>query len=218
MQNVFANSEVPKGTYICKDCGAEQIVEEKGMLMPCLECGNEEYRATIIMELTKEELKEKFYECIKLLASSCYLFEKKKIAEFSNVMAINLRILLCDGENSLLPKIVENPMFHRGRFSYEDNVIHPDSLFSMEEKLDLQSFLNQVVIKREGSRPVTVGKIIRAAANKSGGAHIDSELSEDFYLASSVSKYYFIVMAKYVIKVAGFDYDAIVKEFINRIG
>ena len=135
-------------TRICKNCGFEQVVLEKGILTACTECGGEEYKATIIMELTEEELKAKFLECIKLLATSCYLFEKKKISEFSNVMAINLRILLCDGENALLPKIVENPMFHRGRFSYEDNVIHPDSLFSMEEKLDLLSFLNQVVIKK----------------------------------------------------------------------
>lgn len=217
MQKVFANSEVPKGTYICLCCGNEQIIEEKDILLPCPECDFLEYKATIIMELSEEDMKKKFYECIKLLTISCYLFEKKRINEFLNVMAINLRMLLCDGENSLLPKITENPTFHRGRFSYEDNVIHPDSLFSLEEKLSLSDFLSQVVIRREGSRPVTVGKIIRAAANKCGGAHLDPELSEDFFLASSVSKYYFIVIAKYVIKMAGFDYDNIVNEFLNSI-
>ena len=145
------------------------------------------------------------------------IFEKKKMDEFLNVMAINLRMLLCDRENSLLPKMLENPLFHRGRFSYEDNVIHPDSLFSLEEKVSLPEFLSQVVIRRDGSRSVTVGKIIKAAANKCGGAHLDTELSEDFYLASSVSKYYFIVMAMYVIKMAGFDYNAIIEEFLNTI-
>ena len=217
MQKVFANSEVPKGTYICLCCGLEQVIEEKGILPPCPECDFLEYKATIIIELTQEELKKKFYECIKLLAISCYLFEKKRINEFLNVMAINLRMLLCDGENSLLPKIIENPLFHKGRFSYEDNVIHPDSLFSLEEKISLNDFLSQVAVRREGSRPVTISKIIRAQANKCGGAHIDTEIGEDFFLASSVSKYYFIVIAKYIIKLAGCDYDAIVNEFINLI-
>lgn len=217
MQKVFANSEVPKGTYICLCCGEEQVLTEKDILLPCPECGFLEYKATIIMELTEEEMKKKFYECIKLLAISSYLFDKKKINEFLNVMAVNLRMLLCDGENSLLPKIIENPTFHRGRFSYEDNVIHPDSLFSLEEKLPLPEFLHQVVIRREGSRPVTVGKIIKSVANKCGGAHIDPELSEDFYLASSVSKYYFVVIARYIIKMSGFDYDTIVSEFLNTL-
>ncbi len=218
MHKVFANSEVPKGTYICLNCGTEQVIEEKDILLSCPECGMEEYKATIIMEITPEELKKKFIECIKLLAISCYLFEKKKINEFLNVMAINLRMLLCDGENSLLPKILGEPLFHKGRISFEDNVIHPDSLFSLEEKLTLDAFLYQTVIKREGSRSVTVGKMIKAVANKCGGAHIDTELSEDFYLASSVSKYYFIVIAKYVIKMAGYDYDKIISEFLNNIG
>lgn len=217
MQKVFANSQVPKGTYICLCCGEEQIIDEKDILLPCLECGFMEFKATIIMKLTNEEIKKKFDECIKLLAISCYLFEKRRINEFLNVMSINLRMLLCDGENSLLTKVMENPQFHKGRFSHEDNVIHPDSLFSLEEKLDLADFLSQVVVRREGSRPVTVSKMIRSVANKCGGAHIDPELSEDFYLASAVSKYYFIVISKYIIKMTGFDYDNIVNEFLNTL-
>ncbi len=217
MQKIYAESEVPKGTYVCLCCGKEQVVTEKGILNPCPECEFPEFKATIVIELTRDELRKKLYESIKLLSIGCYLFEKKRIDEFLNVMAVNLKMLLCDGENSLLPMMNPDITFKRGKFSYDDKIIHPDDLFLFDDKLSLQDFLEQTVIRRDGSRPITISKIIRSVANKSGGLHVDTELSEDYYLAASVSKYYFIVMAKYVVKLAGYDYDTIISEFINNI-
>ena len=46
---------------------------------------------------------------------------------------------------------------------------------------------------------------------------IDMEIAEDFYLASSVSKYYFVNIAKYIINLCGFDYDNMVNEFLSVI-
>lgn len=217
MQSLYANSQVPKGNYICLNCGSEQIIEEKNILMPCSECGYDEFKGTIIMELSYDELNTKLAECIRLLAINSYLFEKHNIKECLNVISINLRMLLCDGENSLLPLTVENPMFHKGVFNYESNVIFPEDMFASDEIISLADFLSQIVIRREGDRPVTVSKMIRAVANKCGGAHIDTEIAEDFYLASSVSKYYFVNIAKYIINLAGFDYDNIVEEFLSVI-
>lgn len=217
MQSLFANTPVPKGHYICLNCGNEQIVDVKGILMPCDECGCEEFKGTVIMELSYDELNTKLAECIRLLAINSYLFEKHNIKECLNVISINLRMLLCDGESSLLPLTVDNLEFHKGIFNYESNVIFPEDLFSSYEKLSLADFLSEVVIKRPGDRPVTISKMIRAVANKCGGAHIDLEIQEDFYLASSVSKYYFVNIAKYIINLAGFDYDNIVEEFLDVI-
>ncbi len=217
MQKIYAESEVPKGTYVCLGCGKEQVVTEKGILNPCPECDFPEFKATIVMELSQDDLRKKLYESIKLMAIGCYLFEKKRIDEFINVIAVNLNILLCDGEGALLTRMKPDVTFKRGKFSYDDKIIHPDDLFTFDDKLTLNEFLNETVIKREDSRPITVSKMIRAVANKSGGLHIDTEISEDYYLSASVSKYYFIVMAKYVIKLAGYNYDHIVSEFINNI-
>lgn len=217
MQSLFANTPVPKGHYICVNCGNEQTVDVKGVLMPCDECGGDEFKGTVIMELSYDELNNKLAESIRLLAVNSYLFEKHNIKECLNVISINLRMLLCDGENSLLPLTVDDLKFHKGIFNHESNVIFPEDLFSSYEMLSLADFLSEVVIKRPGDRPVTVSKMIRAVANKCGGAHIDMEIAEDFYLASGVSKYYFVNIAKYIINLAGFDYDAIVKEFLDVI-
>ena len=217
MQSLYANAEVPKGSYICLNCGNEQIIEEKTFLMPCGECGGEEFKGTIIMELSYDELNTKLAECIRLLAVNSYLFEKHNIKECLNVISINLRMLLCDGESSLILMAVDNPMFHKGIFNYENNVILPEDMFGSDEKIPLSDFLSQIVVRREGSKPVTVSKMIRSVANKCGGAHIDMELAEDFYLASNVSKYYFVNIAKYLINMAGFDYDSIVEEFLDVI-
>ncbi len=217
MQSLYANTQVPKGSYVCLNCGAQQSIEEKNVLIPCSECGFEEFKGTVIMELSFDELNTKLAECMRLLAINSYLFEKHNMTECLNVIAINLRMLLCDGENSLLPLTVDNPKFHKGVFNYDSNVIFPEDLFSSYETLSLADFLSQVVVRREGDRPVTVSKMIRAVANKCGGAHIDMEIAEDFYLASSVSKYYFVNIAKYIINLCGFDYDNMVNEFLNVI-
>lgn len=217
MQKVFAGNEVPKGTYVCLCCGKEQIVTERSVLAFCPECDFPEFKATIVMELSREDLRKKLYECVKLLSIGCYLFEKKRLDEFLNVMAVNLKMLLCDGESSLLPLLKPEVTFNRGRYSADDTVIHPDDLLYYDDKLSLDEFLSQVVVRREGSNPVTLSKIIRSVAVKSGGLHIDTELSEDYYLAASVSKYYFIVLAKYLVKLAGFDYDKIVSEFAAAV-
>ena len=217
MHCLYANTEVPKGHYICLNCGCEQILDEKGSLMPCMECGHEEFKGTIIMELSFDEINTKLAESIRLLAINSYLFEKHNIKECLNVISINLRMLICDGENSLLLFSNPEPKFHKGIFNYENQVILPEDMFASFEMLSLSDFLSEVVVRREGSKPVTVGKMIRSVANKCGGAHIDIELAEDFYLASSVSKYYFVNIAKYIVNLAGFDYDKIVEEFLSVV-
>ena len=96
-------------------------------------------------------------------------FEKKRIDEFINVIAVNLK---------LLPLMKPDITFKRGKFSFDDKIIHPDDLFTFDDKLTLNEFLDETVIRREDSRPVTISKMIRAVANKSGGLHVDTELSE----------------------------------------
>lgn len=216
MNIIYAGCETPKGNYVCLSCGKEQVICEKGILQPCPECECPEFRATIIMELSADDLRKKLYESVKLMAIGCYLFEKKGMEEFLNVIAVNLKMLICDGESSLLIKFKPDITFKRGKLSFDGKVIHPDDLFIFDDGLTLDEFLAQEVVKRENGSSITLSKIIRAVANKSGGLRVDSELSEDYFLAASVSKYYFTVIARYVIKLAGYNYDNIVNEFIEK--
>ncbi len=214
MQDIFANYVVPKGFYICTDCGCMYEHAEKGILPPCRDCGGEHFRASVFVNLTKEQIEEKFNESIKLLAVATYLYETCGLSEFLNVISINLRLLLCDGEYSLLPRMIPNPRFRKAGEGFNGNVLPPEKLLENPiTPLDLEGFLNQVVIRRPGGKPITVKKMIRASANKSGGAHVDTEMEEDFFISAGVSKYYFVIIAKYLIGMSGLNYDKIIKEF-----
>ncbi len=218
MQDIYANNIVPKGSYICMECGCLQELSEKSVLKPCGDCGGEHFRASVFISLSKEQIKEKFDESVYLLAVSSYLYEKCGLAPFLNVIAINLRMLICDGENSLLPKVIENPRFNRSFEKFEDNVLRPEKLLENPiMPLPLDEFLEQVVIKRPGSKPITVKKMIRASANKCGGAHLDSEMEEDFYISAGVSKYYFVNIAKYIVNMSGKSYDDIINNFKEKL-
>ena len=218
MYDIFANNIVPKGTYICTECGCMQEHDKKALLPACPDCGGEKFRATVYVTLTQEQIEEKFKESIKLLAEALYLFEECGLAEFLNVISINLRMLLCDGEHSLLPKVIENPKFNRAYEKYENNVLLPSKLLENPiMPLPLDEFLEQIVIKRPGGRPITVKKMIRASANKCGGAHVDTEMEEDFFISSGVSKYYFSRIAKYIINMSGMDYEEITEKLRNSI-
>ena len=182
MHEIFANNTVPKGSYVCLECGCITEIENKTVLLPCRDCGGEKFRASVYVTLTREQLFEKYDEAMKLLAKAVYMYDELRMSEFLNVISINLRMLLCDGENSLLPKMVDNPKFNRSADGFEDNVLMPSKLLENPiMPMSLEDFLNQVVIKRPGSRPITIKKMIRASANKCGGAHIDSEMEEDFF-------------------------------------
>lgn len=218
MQDVYANNIVPKGSYICMECGCLQELSEKSLLKPCSDCGGEHFRASVFISLTKEQITAKFEESLYLLAVSSYLYEKCGLTQFLNVIAINLRMLICDDENSLLPRVIENPHFNRAFEKFEGNVLPPEKLLENPiMPLPLDEFLEQVVIKRPGARPITVKKMIKASANKFGGAHIDAEMEEDFFISAGVSKYYFVIIAKYIINMAGKNYDAMIADFKKKL-
>lgn len=218
MYDIYANNIVPKGSYICTECGCMQEIEKKSLLSACPDCGGEKFRASVFVTLTAEQLEEKFRESVKLLAESLYLYEECGLTEFMNVISINLRMLICDGEQSLLPKIIQDPKFNRAYEKYENNVLLPDKLLENPiMPLPLDEFLEQVVIRRPGGKPITVKKMIRASANKCGGAHVDTEMEEDFFISSGVSKYYFSRIAKYIINMSGMDYGEIIEKFKSKI-
>ncbi len=218
MQQVYANNPVPKGRYICLNCSKEFLFEERTVLRPCDECGYNQFKANIILSMSEEELKQKFSDVIRVLEISTYLFEEKGRKEFLNVMAINLRLLLCDGENSLLPKVYKNPRFNRANVKYKDNVLLPKDLFFNElEQVDMEAFLNTVLAYPRNSRPITVKKCIRSVANKLGGAHVDSEMESDAFLSGTLAKYYITEIAKYIIDMCDFDYTKDIEEFLSSM-
>ncbi len=218
MYDIYANNIVPKGSYVCTECGCMQELEKKTLLSACPDCGGEKFRASVFVTLTKEQIEEKFRESITLLAEALYLYEECGLSEFLNVISINLRLLICDGEYSLLPKVIENPKFNRAYEKYENNVLLPEKLLENPiMPLPLDEFLEQIVIRRPGGRPITVKKMIRASANKCGGAHVDTEMEEDFFISSGVSKYYFSRIAKYIINMSGMNYEEIISRLKNSM-
>ena len=218
MYEIYANNIVPKGNYVCTECGSIQEIEKKSLLPACRDCGGEKFRATVYVTLTKEQLTKKFNESLTLLSEAVYLYEECGLTEFMNVISINLRMLICDGENSLLPRIIENPKFNRAYEKYENNILLPEKLLENPiMPLPLEEFLEQIVIRRPGGRPITVKKMIRASANKCGGAHSDTEMEEEFFIYSGVSKDYFIRIAKYILNMCGFDHEKTVENFKSKI-
>lgn len=216
MQQVFANNFVPKGRYVCLQCSKETVLDKRDYLRPCDECGYNQFRANIILEMTAEELKEKCRDVIRVLEISTYLFEEKGLKEFLNVIAINLRLLLCDGENSLLPKVYKNPRFNKPNLKYKDNVLLPKDLFFNDlEQVDMETFLDTVLAYPRNARPITVKKCIRSVANKLGGAHVDSEVESDAFLSGTLAKYYITEIAKYIIDMCEFDYNKDIREFVE---
>ncbi len=218
MPKVFANNFVPKGRYICLNCSGETVFESRDYLRPCAECGCNQFKANIVLQMSEEELRSKLQDILRVLTISTFLFEEKGHKEFLNVIAINLRLLLCDGDNALLPRVYKNPRFNKANVKYKDNVLLPKDLFFNDfEQVDLETFLDTVLAYPKNTRPITVKKCIRSVANKLGGAHVDSEMESDAFLSGTLAKYYITQIAKYVIAMCGGDYEKDIEEFLDTM-
>ncbi|WP_242284706.1 hypothetical protein PY144_14890 [Bacillus cereus] len=101
--------------------------------------------------------REQLNDCIEIISANLIMAKNNKI--FSKVLAVQLRILLCDTkfntENSLINKVIQNPSLasiSSNFISYQNKkvieFISPESLFTKNNpSVSLETWLNQKVIK-----------------------------------------------------------------------
>jgi hypothetical protein len=210
--------------YTCCKCGKTQQLHNNQQVLEICSCGNDEFFLNIVFERSDTGNKNKLHEIITILEISIFLCEKLNLKAFYNVIAVQLRILLCDS-NRILRSAIQKPMLHphtcerfKGTGDYE--VILYTNLFDKTKaKIKLDKWLNQEIIWSKHWEPITIREVIKAWANKNGGAHIDNKLPvrEMFVINVSESNNYLLTIAKYVITdLLGCDLENDIIEYLTK--
>lgn len=150
-------------------------------------------------------IKDKYDEAMKILEYSVLMVEFFEIKEFNNVIAVQLRLILCDTswdkdkkkliDNSLIKKINNNPKLFPVKELVELDgtgtaYLH-NGLFDFDmPRLELDKWLKQVIYKiniQDKLQKLTIFDVIKEYANKSGGAHVDASLPEKAFLVEDQS-------------------------------
>jgi hypothetical protein len=141
----------------------------------------------------------KFEEALKILEYSVMFVELFQLTEFNNVIAGQLRLILCDTsfrnkaimDNSLIKKIINHPKLYPVQdefIEFEDGKIAfiPGELFDYDKPMiNLNSWLKQIILKvklKDTFHEISIFDFIKDAANKGGGAHVDSSLAEKAFV------------------------------------
>ena len=217
-----------KGTYECLSCNKTVELKKDGDSLPKCICGNNKYSLKVFFDRSSNGIKLKFEEIISILSICIFLVDAIGNKAFLNPVAVQLRILLCDSsrgkDNSLIPKAIPSMKFHPIKLEYlniEDAKIIPSyNLFDTNSsKISLSDWLNQEIIEVDfHDKKTTVRDFIKTAADKLGGAHIDTKLEGYHLLIESFQKNYLIEIGKYIIKETGYDYiNTIFYELIKPI-
>jgi len=195
------------------------LYKHNSVLEKC-QCGNDSFEFKLVFSRSEQGIKEKFDESIKILELSTFIAETLNQEEFLNVIAVQLRIILCDqfkGKDiSLLPQVYPYMKFHPVSQVYleshnpNDKIIISTNLFDeTANKISLEEWLKQeILVLEHENTPITIYDIIKFSANKHGGAHLDTELLSHELFAIALSKDYLLEISKYIIKSTGFDYAA----------
>ncbi|MBQ4109468.1 MAG: hypothetical protein IJC74_01160 [Clostridia bacterium] len=215
---IYANNMVPAGSYICLNCKKETVLHLKDYLPPCNACGGDVFALNAMIDLSEEEIKKKFTEITELMIMATYFTEEMKMDGFVPVLALNLKMLLANDAESLLPRLFPNFTFDKATPNYKNNIVMPDELFALPfEQIRIDEFLNQTVVFRGNREPITVIKMIDTVVEKQGIHAIKESMHEDEYLSASSAKFYFPVIAKHIIRKIGINYEEKIKEILFKI-
>ncbi|WP_368293696.1 hypothetical protein [Dehalobacter sp. TBBPA1] len=211
-----------KNTYKCCRCGTIVILNTNDEILQCCSCGNDEFDAPIKFERSQMGFKEKLDEIVRILEVNIFLCEGLKIEAFYNVIAVQLRILLCD-INPVISSVIQNPMFHphTGKvFEGTDDFksILSENLFDKsKETIPLDDWLTQEIVWSRQWDSMNVKEVINAWANKNGGAHVDPVIPEKAMFAIAVSgKDYLLAIGRYVIELLGYDLNNDLVEIVFK--
>ncbi|WP_036125589.1 hypothetical protein [Lysinibacillus sphaericus] len=155
-------------------------------------------RKDLTYERSNSGILNKYNEAMNILEYSVMLVKLFEIKEFNNVIAGQLRLILCDTtkigkeiiDNSLIRKIQPNPKL----FQVNDLInlsegmgsFIPGEMFNYDKPtIPLEDWLNQVVLPlvlQGKKQDITIRNFIKFSANKSGGAHVDPVLREKAFI------------------------------------
>lgn len=155
-------------------------------------------RKDLTYERSNSGILNKYNESMNILEYSVMLVKLFEIKEFNNVIAGQLRLILCDTtkigkeiiDNSLIRKIQPNPKL----FQVNDLInlsegmgsFIPGEMFNYDKPtIPLEDWLDQVVLSlvlQRKKQDITIRNFIKFSANKSGGAHVDPVLREKAFI------------------------------------
>lgn len=141
--------------------------------------------------------KDKYNEAIDILEYSWLMTQFFNVQEFNHVIAVQLRILLCDTTKDSDYRVINNSLINRIEPNLKlypvtkletiqaGNEVYayvPKNFFDYSQPMiDLSSWLDQVILKMTllgKLQTFTIRDFIKGYANKSGGAHVDKVLKE----------------------------------------
>lgn len=168
----------------------------------------------MLFERSEIGIDEKIKESLVVIKYSIVLIERVNVEEFSNVIATQLRLLVLDKSNSLLPKNKKEYLFPKVRkledMGMKGNLMAPVEMFEDEYEITMDQWLNQVirVALVNGIKDVIrISDIIKYRANKSGGAHVDSKLKTKHFNIECSPPREIVSIAKCLLKVIGSEYN-----------
>jgi len=128
----------------------------------------------ISIKKSRKKLIEDLVECLEIINISCQICCKRRV--FMNVIATQLRLLLCDGNNSLVNRIwneVTLPPLTGHYHNLAGTFVHDErDIFNLDaDKLPLKDWLKQRVIYNDQCS-IELNDLIRLFADKCG-AHVD---------------------------------------------
>jgi hypothetical protein len=177
-----------------------------------------EERQEVTFTRSQIGIRNKFDQSMKIMEYSILLVEFFNKKEFNNVIALQLRMLLCDNyqqsDISLLRKVQSKPKLFPivNTFVSLDNAgggFIAGELFDYSERtIPLTQWLRQVIYKINlGGKlhSITIKDFIKFSSNKSGGAHVDHVLIEKAFIVDVHSETVLCRIAKGVIKSLGRD-------------
>ncbi|KYC96084.1 hypothetical protein B4102_3557 [Heyndrickxia sporothermodurans] len=182
-------------------------------------------RKDLVFNRSNRGKKIKYDEAMTIIEYSVMMVEFFEIKEFNNVIAGQLRLILCDTswsrkenrviDNSLIKKINPNPKLYPVKdfveFNDKGDAFIPDGLFDYDKPMiDLDLWLKQVILKItlvDKIQEITIFEFIKESANKGGGAHVDSSLPEKSFIVDVHSERVLRYLARGLFRSVGRDFE-----------
>ncbi|MFS0765890.1 hypothetical protein [Peribacillus phoenicis] len=181
-----------------------------------------EKKNQLVFTRSNAAAKRKFDEAITILEYSVMLVELFGLEEFNNIIAGQLRLILCETKNtrikrekvtidqSLIKKINPNPRLFPIKDSIQmSNVITEDIFDYTKQRIELKLWRNQIIYKTDIEGKIQEIKIIdfiKETANKIGGAQAESSFPNKSIISDGHTKIMLIGIAKGLFKSIGRDY------------
>ncbi|MEF2093101.1 hypothetical protein V3595_00280 [Bacillus sp. CFBP9009] len=181
-----------------------------------------ERKNRLVFTRSNAAAKRKFDEAITILEYSVMLVELFGLEEFNNIIAGQLRLILCETKNtrikrekvtidqSLIKKINPNPRLYPIKDSIQmSNVITEDIFDYTKQRIELKLWRNQIIYKTDIEGKIQEIKIIdfiKETANKIGGAQAESSFPNKSIISDGHTKIMLRGIAKGLFKSIGRDY------------